>query len=305
MITILLFGGIIGLVAAMLGAILALRVQYRMLEQTHIEREAWENAQEAHQLHWEKQQRKRTTDIEQELAGQVAQIQDEWQAWEARDKDRTNHLRQEYELLRLPTIEETPLPLYGYQENYAAPDQWQPPTFYRADLRGHDFSHRYLSHTDLREAKLAGANFFMADLRNACLEGADLSEANLTGANLAGADLRGASLRGAILLVADLHKTLLNGADLLGVHGLTTHQIYGAVYDHSTLLDPEIDITMPRLPSISQALPLTPLNGLVHAHSSTEGSSDHPLSPPQAASDSQHDSFLALKQNGKRQTKVS
>ena len=131
----------------------------------------------------------------------------------------------------------------------SAPPNWQPPTFYEADLRERDFSHRYLGETDFHKAQLARANFYMADLRGACLAGANLAGAGLVGANLTDADLRGANLSGANLLVADLHGAILYEANLLAARNLTTQQLYHASYDHTTQLDPELDITMTRVPA--------------------------------------------------------
>lgn len=245
--TILLFiGGIVSIVTACAGTLLALRIQYRWLSREQIERQAWERAQEGHQLNWEKQQRKRSAEIELGVASQVEQIQEQWMEWEAMDQDRSNRLRLEYELLHLPTIDEMPLLQPGPDQACRQLAGWRPPLFERASLRGYDFSHRYLGHAYLRGADLAGAIFYMADLRNACLAGANLSGAILTGANLSGTDLRGASLAGATLLVADLDNTLLQGADLRGARSLSIQQVYTAHYDHTTLLDSELDITMPR-----------------------------------------------------------
>src|SRR5579864_492438 len=215
---ILLIGGLASIATALIGTLLALLIQYRRLSRDRIEREAWEHAQEAHQLNWEKQQRQRATAIEWKVVEQVLLIQDRWEEWEARDKDRTNQLRLEYELRHLPTVDEMPLSIDSPERRQ--PVAWQPPMFDRADLRGYDFSQRYLGHANLREADLSGANFYMADLRNACLAGANLSNANLTGANLSGADLRGATLTGATMLVADLRDALLHGANLLGARSL-------------------------------------------------------------------------------------
>jgi Pentapeptide repeats (8 copies) len=249
MMILLLIGGLASLFVAFGGTLLALRIQYLRLSHEQIEREAWEHAQGVQQLNWEKYQKKRMSEIEWSVASQVEQIQEQWMDWEARDKDRTNQLRLEYELLHLPTVEATPLSLQGPEQTFTPPGSWKPPILDRADLRGRDFSNRYLGHAYLRGANLADANFYMTDLRNACLAGANLSGANLTGANLSGADLRGATLEGATLLVADLRNALLHGANLLGARSLTIQQIYMAHYDHTTLLDPEIDLTMPRLPA--------------------------------------------------------
>lgn len=270
MLTLLLIGGIASVLTAMIGVLVALRVQYRWLTREHTEREAWEVAQESYHLHWEKKQRRRSAELEQQLTTSVEQIRDEWRAWEARDKERVNRLRQEYELLHLPTIEETPLDLQGYQPSYSAQNDWQPPVFAQADLRGQDFSQRYLGYADLREAQLAGASFYMADLHNACLAGADLSGTVLTGANLSNADLRGANLTKATFLVADLHGAQLAGANLLGARSLTPAQLYSASYDFTTILDPDIDVTLPRR---SISLPLTPVPESLLAPDMMQGNS--------------------------------
>jgi len=248
MLKLLLLGGLISFLTAFIGTFLALRIQHRRWSNSHIEREAWEYAQEGHQYAWEFHQGKRLSEIEQRLSGQVKQVQEEWEQWEERNNDHTRQLSIEYILRQLPKIEETPLALNGQHHFHEAPPDWEPPSFYKASLQGRDFSHRYLGQANLREAQLAGANFYMADLRGVCLVGSNLAEANLIGANLAGADLREANLAGANLLVADLHQAILNGANLLGACNLTTQQMYAAIYDHTTQLDPAIDITMKRLP---------------------------------------------------------
>ncbi len=288
MLTIMLLGA--SFLLALVAVLLALRVQYRWIVKERIEREAWEAAQEARQLHWEKKQRKRSADIEQALISTVEQVYDEWRAWETSDGERISRLRQEYELLHLPTIEETPLALRGYQGSYSEMENWQPTTFYKADLRGFDFSHRYLGHANMQGALLSDANFYMADLCNACLAGADLTNANLTGANLSSADLRGATLTGATFLVADMREALLTGANLHGARSLTTAQIYTAFYDHTTRLDPDIDVTMPR---ISTALPLTPVPETQHIPKTTQSTFDQPLLLLQASSDSPRDPLAA------------
>ena len=66
-----------------------------------------------------------------------------------------------------------------------------------------------LEATNLRGAKLRGADLFRADLR-----GADLFRADLRGADLRGADLRGADLGTANLRAADLRKANLVRANL-------------------------------------------------------------------------------------------
>ena len=244
-----IIGGIVCLLTAAIGVLLALRIQLGALDEKAIEREAWENAQEGHQYAWQMQERKSALLFEQQITRQVQQMKEEWQQWEDRFNDHSQKLSQEYALNTLPRVEETPLSLDGHHHVTYAPPNWKPPTFYEADLRERDFSYRYLGETDFRKAQLNGANFYMADLRGACLAGANLSGASLVGSNLTDADLRGANLSGANMLVADLHDTILYGAMLPGVRNLTPQQLYHASYDHTTQLDPEIDITLTRVPS--------------------------------------------------------
>ena len=277
-------GGIISLLTAAIGVLLALRIQLGALDEKAIEREAWENAQEGHQYAWETQERKASVLFEQQIFSQVQQLKEEWQQWEARFNDHSKNLGQEYALNTLPRVEETPLSLDGHHHVTYAPPNWQPPTFYEADLRERDFSHRYLGEADFRKARLCGANFYMADLRGACLAGANLAGACLVGANLTGADLRGTNLSGANLLVADLHDAILYGANLPGVRNLTPQQLYHASYDHTTQLDSEIDITLTRVPTTptkNSDPSITP--------KLMEQGLDSPLLSPQASSDNQHD----------------
>ena len=94
------------------------------------------------------------------------------------------------------------------------------------DVDGWEDMRADLSHQDLCEANLRGANLNYVDLRKANLYGADLREADLYGAdlreaNLCRADLRkanlyGADFRKANLYVADLRKADLYAADLSG-----------------------------------------------------------------------------------------
>ena len=83
-----------------------------------------------------------------------------------------------------------------------------------------------LSHVDLCQARLEGADLSLARLesarlRNASLDGADLSEAVLIEADLRRASLRGARLEGARLTRSDLAYAALEGAHAPGAwfHG--------------------------------------------------------------------------------------
>ncbi|GAC1565180.1 MAG: hypothetical protein NVS3B14_02100 [Ktedonobacteraceae bacterium] len=280
MIELLVVGGMISFLTALIGVLLALRIQYRIIAEKQIEREAWENAQARQIWTWEATQKKHTKEFEQQLAGQVGLIQKEWQECEARKSDHSRKLSLEYTINALPKVEETPLSLDGHHHFFQAPANWRTSAFYQADLRGRDFSHRYLRQADLRAAQLAGANFYMADLRNASLAGANLAGASLIGANLTDADLRGANLVGANLLVADLRDAVLYGANLLNARNLTMQQIYEASYDHTTQLDSEIDITMTRIP-------------VAPSKTTDQTIGEAPLLSPLSSDDSQQASELA------------
>jgi hypothetical protein len=261
MVTLLIIGGIICLLAAFVGSLVALRLQYRFLTGTKVERKAWEQAQEGHQRQWEEQQERHQRQweeqqekhiyaAEQKLDAKVEQVQEAWKAWEKKDEQRIIGLNLEYDLARLPYVEDTPVTQADLEAGTDIPANWQPPSFYRADLKGRDFSRRYLRDTNLREANLSDANLYMADLRGACLAGANLQNSNLTGANLQGADLRRANLSSANLLVADIEGAIFYEANLSGTRNLKAEQLYTAHYDHTTIIDPNIDLTVPRLRSI-------------------------------------------------------
>lgn len=184
-----------------------------------------------------------------------------WQAWEAKDAARIATLTKEreetetlwhirHEVARLPRIEDTPLIHDAAHPHQRYLRDWQPPLLQGADLSQKDLSHRYIGYADLRNAQLVNTNFFMSDLSCALLTGANLSGADLSGANLSGADLRGALLANANLHVADLHEAILVDTNLLTARNLTTQQIYTALYNNTTQLDPSIDITKPRMAEV-------------------------------------------------------
>ncbi len=234
-------------------ALIALRLQYRLLDKTRQEREAWQQAQEGRQRTWEVRQGKHILEAEKKLADQLKEARREWRNWgmemEQNQQAWLERADIEKEVARLPHVEHLELPLKtGGQRQQ--PAGWRPPMLYQADLRGRDLAYRYMERADLREAALTGANLYMADLSGAILSGANLENANLTGANLSGADLRGANLSGASFLVTDLHNALLHGAILLGARHLSTQQLQTALYDSTTVIDSSLDITLPRLPGI-------------------------------------------------------
>jgi hypothetical protein len=252
---------LIGLLAALVGIFIAMKVQFRSLTRLRVQQEAWQRAQEAHQRTWEVRQGSHALDVEKKLSRQVQQVEETWQTWEVRDQERIaamtegfqalmGKLNLEHELAKLPHTDETPLLSNEHGQSQQPFKNWRPPTFCGADLSGRDLSNRYLVRADFREARLAGTNFYMADLRGACLAGADLTDAELSGADLSGADLRSTILKGANLLVADMHNAVLNGANLRGIRNLTADQAYSAIFDNTTQFDADFDVTLPRIPSI-------------------------------------------------------
>lgn len=254
----ILLVGITSLLAAVIGAQIALKLQRNYVNRTQIQLQAWENAQESHQRNWEMQQEKNAAELERGFTRQLEQVQQDWEEWKARDRERIEALARQFEeseiqlhvkreLARLPRVEDAPLILdVRHQHRHSFPG-WQPPTLQGANLSEYDLSNRFLGQADLRNAQLKRANFYMADLSNACLAGADLSGAYLAGANLSGADLRDAMLTDANLLVTDLHGAVLIGANLLGVRNLTAQQLNTTIYDATTQLDVKEEGTQPRL----------------------------------------------------------
>lgn len=270
MIEMIVVVGSVSLLAALIGALIALKVQHRYLSRTQAQQQAWENAQQSYRYSWEIEQEKNVASFEDRCSAQVQEVKKAWEVWLARDGERVEalvkqheqsdaQLHVKYELARLPRTEDTPLSLHAkslhQQRSYP---YWRPPALRGANLAEHDFSHRFLGQADMRGSQLSKANFFMAELTDASLAHADLSGADLTGANLSGADLRGATLTGANLLVADLHGAILIGANLLGVRNLTTQQVCTAFYDSTTQFDAEIDIVRPRISSAHQLDIATP-----------------------------------------------
>ncbi len=222
-------------------ALIALHLQYRTLDTSRQEREAWQQAQEGRQRTWEVRQGKHILETEKKLADQFKEARGEWREWsiqiEQSQQDWQDRATIEKELARLPHVDHLELSRSGQRQQ---PERWQPSAFYGADLRGRDLSHRYLERADLRDTQLAEANLYMADLSGASLTGADLSNANLIGANLSGVDLRGANLSGVNLLVADLHNAVLHRATLSGARNLSLQQLQTAIYDGTTLIDSAI-----------------------------------------------------------------
>lgn len=253
--------GITALIAAVVGAMIALKLQYTYLNRMQAQQKAWERAQESHRRGWEESQMQHSKQVEEQLVTYVQQIQAAWEAWKEHDKERVEAFVKQFqasakkvelerELARLPRVEDAPLVLNTKNQYQHSIPNWKPPILQSADLSAGDLSHLFLAQADLRWANLRKTNFYMADLSGANLTGANLAEADLAGANLTGADLRGAVLTQANFLVADLQDTILIDADLQGARNLTIEQIYSAVFDETTQLDAALNVTVPRLPRI-------------------------------------------------------
>lgn len=262
MLEMLLIGGITGICAAIIVSLLFMLLQRRTMASAQSTQQAWERAQEAHRQQWQTRQEERFFEFESKLSTQIQQIRDEWLDWEAKDAERAEILRHQYELAttqahiefelaRLPRVEDTPLTL---EHQHDIPSRWQSPRLQSADLSHRNLSSRYLGYADLRDAHLVNANLFMADLSRAWLAGADLSEADLSATNLTEADLRGAVLIGANFQVADLNNSVLIGADLRKARNLTLEQIHSAIYDDTTRFDEIVANHLPRGPYPQQRL---------------------------------------------------
>lgn len=252
---------IVAIIAALAGALIALRIERGAIQSIQAEHEAWGQAQENSRRIWERKQAKRFAEAEANLTTLMQEIREDWEAWKKKDAERIANLTQQYETLekqsrleqelaRLPHVEEMPL---GDEQSALltqARSQWHPAMLRGVDLSGRDLSHRYLRSADLRETRLANANLFMADLSGALLTGANLRGADLSGANLSGADLREAVLADTNLQVADLRNALLSGTNLIGARHLSKQQLAEARFDEATRLDDDSDLTEPQLPIV-------------------------------------------------------
>lgn len=259
---ILLIGGVIGsCVVVLCMAIVSVRFQRYSIKHLQVQQHAWEQAQEIHRKHWEELQEKYQVLLEKTLLAQVEQAKQLALKESTLEKETKSHSQRiTRALLELPRIEDTPLPSRFPAAGTGGRPNTEPVTdaypaaqsFQGANLIGHDLSFRYLRHADLRDADLSQANLFMADLTGACLRGAKLVGADLLATNCNDADLTGADLTGANMLVTDLNDTLLVDATLLNVRNLTGDQLRSAIIDHTTRIDTTIDITLPRIPSVSR-----------------------------------------------------
>ncbi len=108
-------------VAAVVSVIIALKVQHSRLLHLRALHSAWEQEQLRHQRLWEVQQENRLRELEARFTSQMQQLQETWHHWEAEDNTLVaTHVQQynqeitrmnlEYELQRLPRIEDVPLP---------------------------------------------------------------------------------------------------------------------------------------------------------------------------------------------------
>jgi hypothetical protein len=108
-------------IATVVGVLIALNVQRHRLHRLRALFLMWEQEQVRGQQFWEVQQEKCMGELETHYTTQMQQLQGTWHHWEAEDKMLVATQRQqyeqeivrmklEYELLRLPRIEDVPLP---------------------------------------------------------------------------------------------------------------------------------------------------------------------------------------------------
>ena len=107
------------------------------------------------------------------------------------------------------------------------------------DLNGADLSFADLSHADFSEADLSGANLSGADLSYVGLLGTKLNDANLSGADLNRAELDGAHLFRADLSDADLSGAYLYGTFLINIKWNNNTKWSNAVELHMAIRVPE------------------------------------------------------------------
>ena len=72
----LIVGGILSLLTAAIGILLALRIKMAALDEKAVERRAWENAQEGHQYTWQMNERKSSLLFEEQITHQVEQLKE-------------------------------------------------------------------------------------------------------------------------------------------------------------------------------------------------------------------------------------
>nr|BBH91356.1 hypothetical protein KTC_61070 [Thermosporothrix sp. COM3] len=238
-------GGIV-LVVNLVVLAAAYKLFQRTADNIQAQQQSWKDAQEARIQQWQEKHQQLFAELERTVLTRTQRIQEEWhlqqkenevtkKQLQARFEKAITQARAEYEMGRIPRIEDVPLPVKDTART-EKPEPRIPPIALRgANLSQRDLSSRYLGHCDLRDTKLTETKFFMADLSCARLENADLSGADLSGANLTYADLRGAKLVKANFLTTDLYKADLRGANLLQARNLSREQLQSAIYDEHTL----------------------------------------------------------------------
>src|SRR2546426_1196851 len=149
MVNLLITAGIISLLSAIIGALIAFKMQSRVLRRTGIVQEGWQHAQEAHHNSWEVKQSKQAVELENKLTWQVQQIQESWHRWEANDRERLARLTLEQNIAHIPRVEDVPVPTTErsqVEQTHPFGPNGRPPSFYRTNLSGQDLSQRYLAH---------------------------------------------------------------------------------------------------------------------------------------------------------------
>lgn len=295
----LLAAGIISLIVSLATLFVSLQLLRNSLNRQQAAQKAWERAQEMHRQQWEVQQhtffgqqqslaieleQRLSQELEKQLLAEIEQLYAELQTKDTKEAESAKALI-EYELARLPRIEDTPLPSEGKGQHYLPEPQWQLPSLQGADLSGRDFSKRYMAGADLRGAQLVNTNFFMADLSGALLAGANLTGADLSAANLTEADLRDALLNEANFLLTDLNNAILLNAHLLHARNLTSDQVLTTVYNGETEFDPDLDITRVRLAAVRVPTPQPPTPSQEQTASAESMTQQIPSSADQPPSD--------------------
>ncbi|MBV9259346.1 MAG: hypothetical protein JO215_15125, partial [Ktedonobacteraceae bacterium] len=98
MIETLLVGGLAGILTAIVISLLALSIQKRTLNRLQETQYAWERAQETRQQQWQERQEKHLLPLENRLLTSVERLNGQWQDFEAKDAERAENLRRQYEL---------------------------------------------------------------------------------------------------------------------------------------------------------------------------------------------------------------
>lgn len=107
-------------IATIVSVLIALSIQSRRLQHLRALHKAWKQEQLRDQQFWEVQQEKHMGELETRFITQMQQLQGAWYRWETEDKmlvathaqqyqQEVTRMNLEYELLRLPRIEDVPL----------------------------------------------------------------------------------------------------------------------------------------------------------------------------------------------------